>query len=81
MSEVLVDDAGSLYEVNDALTFTTSESDTKSATAFVSMVGGGILQETGTLDDSDITTDAITLEVSTQTALQPFNIILLNPQN
>ena len=81
VSEVLVDDAGSLYEVGDALTFTTSESDTKSANAFVSMVGGGILQETGTLDDSDITTDAITLEEATQTALQPFNIILETTQS
>ena len=81
VSEVLVDDAGTLYEVGDALTFTTSESDTKSATAFVSMVGGGILQETGTLDSSTITTDAITLETDTQTTLQPFNIILETTQS
>ena len=81
VSEVLVDDAGSLYEVGDALTFTTSESDTKSATAFVSMVGGGILQETGTLDDITLTTDAITLESDTSTSLQPFNIILETTQS
>ena len=81
VSEVLVDDAGSLYEVGDTLTFTTSESDTKSATAFVSMVGGGILQETGTLDDTTLTTDAITLESDTSTSLQPFNIILETTQS
>ena len=81
VSEVLVDDAGSLYEVGDTLTFTTSESDTKSATAFVSMVGGGILQETGTLDNTNLTTDAITLEKDTSTSLQPFNIILETTQS
>ena len=81
VSEVLVDTVGSLYEVGDALTFTTSEADTKSATAFVSMVGGGILQETGTLDDTTLTTDAITLESDTSTSLQPFNIILETTQS
>ena len=40
------------------------------------MIGGGILQEAGTLDDSDITTDTITLEESTNTSLVPFEIIL-----
>ena len=40
------------------------------------MIGGGILQEAGTLDDSDITTDTITLEESTNTSLVPFEIAL-----
>ena len=50
---VEVDDVGSLYEVGDTLTFTAASADTDavSASGFVSMVGGGILQETGTLDD------------------------------
>ena len=42
----------------------------------VSMVGGGILQETGTLDDSDITTDVIRLEDGTDSQLVPFEFIL-----
>ena len=40
------------------------------------MIGGGILQEAGTLDDSDITTDTITLEDGTDSSLVPFEIIL-----
>ena len=40
------------------------------------MVGGGILQETGTLDDSDITTDVIRLEDGTDSQLVPFEFIL-----
>ena len=40
------------------------------------MIGGGILQETGTLDDSDITTDTIRLEDGTDSQLVPFEIIL-----
>ena len=78
VSEVLVDDAGSLYEVGDTLTFTAASTDTdvKSASGFVSMVGGGILQETGTLDDSDITTDTIILENNTNTHMESFSIIV-----
>ena len=48
----------------------------QSATGEVSMVGGGILQETGTLDDSDITTDVIRLEDGTDSQLVPFEFIL-----
>ena len=76
VSGIIVDDVGSLYEVGDALTFTSSESDVKSATAFVSMVGGGFLQETGTLDDSDITTDTIILEEGTKASEESFTIVL-----
>ena len=76
VSGVIVDDVGSLYEVGDDLTFTSSESDVKTASGFVSMVGGGILQEAGTLDDSDITTDTIVLEIGTKAIEGTFNIIL-----
>ena len=76
VSGIIVDDVGSLYEVGDVLTFTSSESDIKSATAFVSMVGGGFLQETGTLDDSDITTDTIILEEGTRASEESFTIVL-----
>ena len=65
VSGIEVDDAGTLYEVGDTLTFTASSSDTdiSSASGFVSMVGGGIQLESGTLDDSSITTDRLILEV------------------
>ena len=64
ISDVVVDDGGSLYEVGDVVTFTSDSNDTdiSAATGVVSMVGGGILQETGTLDSSSVTTDTITLE-------------------
>jgi len=76
VSEVIVDDAGSGYEVGDVLTFTTSESDTKTATGFVSVVGGGIQLETGTLDDSEITSDVIIIEDGTTVSEETFNIVL-----
>ena len=78
VSGIEVDDAGTLYEVGDTLTFTASSSDTdiSSASGFVSMVGGGIQLESGTLDDSSITTDRLILESRTQTHLEPFTIQL-----
>ena len=78
VSGIEVDDAGTLYEVGDTLTFTASSSDTdiSSASGFVSMVGGGIQLESGTLDDSSITTDRLILESKTQTHLEPFSIQL-----
>ena len=83
VSGVEVDDVGSLYEVGDTLTFTAASTDTDavSATGFVSMVGGGILQETGTLDDSTITTDTIIIEDGSQTHLESFNLILEDIQD
>ena len=78
VSEVIVDDVGSLYEVGDTVTFTAQTADTNvnAATGFVSMIGGGIQLETGTLDDTTFTDDAITLEVGTTFSLQPFSIEL-----
>ena len=78
VSEVIVDDGGSLYEVGDVVSFTSDSNDTdiNAATGVVSMIGGGILQEAGTLDDSDITTDTISLEDGTDSSLVPFEIIL-----
>ncbi len=78
VSGIEVDDAGTLYEVGDTLTFTASSSDTdiSSASGFISMVGGGIQLESGTLDDSSITTDRLILESRTQTHLEPFTIQL-----
>ena len=52
------------------------DTDVVSASGFVSMVGGGIKLESGTLDDSSLTDDAITLESGSTTHLEPFAIIL-----
>ena len=64
VSEIIIDDAGTGYEVGDPLVFTNPSSDTdiQSAEGFVSVVGGGFTQEVGTLDDSSVTTDTIILE-------------------
>ena len=61
---VEVDDVGSKYEVGDTLTFTpvSADTDVKSASGFVSMVGGGIQLESGTLDDLSLTDDSLILE-------------------
>ena len=71
VSDIIVEDVGQQYEVGDTITFTSDSNDTdiSSSTGEVSMVGGGILQETGTLDDSDITTDVIRLEDGTDSQL------------
>ena len=78
VSGVVVDDAGTGYQVGDKLTFTnpSSDSDTDAATGVVSVVGGGILQETGTLDDSDVTTDTIILETDSLESVVESEIIL-----
>ena len=78
MSGVEIDDVGSKYEVGDTLTFTpvSADTDVVSASGFVSMIGGGIQLETGTLDDSSITTDSLILEVGSVTHQEPFSIIL-----
>ena len=78
VSGVVVDDAGSGYQVGDTLTFTnpSADSDTITAAGFVSAIGGGIVQETGTLDDSDVTTDTIILEPDSNFTEEPLDIIL-----
>ena len=78
VSEVIVDDVGQQYEVGDTITFTSDSNDTdiSTATGIVSVVGGGILQEAGTLDNSNIITDTITLEESTNVSLVPFEFTL-----
>ena len=79
VSGVIVDDGGTGYQIKDSLTFTSSSVDTdvELPTGFVSVVGGGIRQESGTLDDSDVTTDNIILETtSTFISQEPLDIIL-----
>ncbi len=71
VSEVIVDDVGTGYEVGDTIGFTANSLDesTSDATGFVSMVGGGILQE-------GITSDTILIEDATTTHLEEFKIAL-----
>ena len=71
VSEVIVDDVGISYEVGDTVTFTANSADesTSDASGFVSMIGGGILQE-GT------TSDTILIESATSTHLEEFKIAL-----
>ena len=78
VSSVAVDDAGSGYQVGDVLTFTnpSSDNDTETAVGFVSAIGGGFAQETGTLDDSNVTSDTIVLEEDTNSNLESSDIIL-----
>ena len=78
VSEVIVDDVGTGYEVGDELTFTANTADTNvdETSGFVSMIGGGIQLETATLDDSSLTDDAIILESGTTSQLESFNIQL-----
>ena len=80
VSGVEVDDVGSKYEVGDTLTFTPVSADTDrtvSASGFVSMVGGGIQLESGTLDDLSLTDDSLILESGSTTHLEPFQYCIL----
>ena len=78
VSEVIVDDVGSGYEAGDVLTFTAASADTdvETSTGFVSVIGGGIQLESGTLDDSTITDDILILEDDGQTSLVSFDFQL-----
>ena len=78
VSGVEIDNVGQNYEVGESITFTpvSADTDVESAVGFISMVGGGIQLETGTLDDSSLTDDAIILETGTTTHIEPFSIIL-----
>jgi hypothetical protein len=76
VSEVIVDDAGTLYEEGDIVTFTSNSEDTdvSTATGFVSMVGGGIQLE-------DSSTGRVNLEDGTKTRFEPFGILLEDIQS
>jgi len=78
VSEIFVDTVGTGYEVGDDVVFTANsdDEDISTADAFVSVVGGGILQESGTLDNSTLTEQNIILEDGTSSSLQPFQIAL-----
>ncbi|MAM98252.1 MAG: hypothetical protein CL701_06745, partial [Chloroflexi bacterium] len=74
---IVVDDVGSKYEVGDALTFTTSDSNTKSAEGFVSIIDGSFLLE-GTDKASTNENDYILTEVGSRTHIDYFEVALEN---
>ena len=63
ITELLIDDAGSGYEIGDDLTFTTTGTNGGGVTAKVSVVNGGITTENGT--SGATSTDHIVLEDET----------------
>ena len=81
VSGVVVDDAGINYEVGDTVTFTANSADTdvQAATGEVAMIGGGILQETATIEDDIIAHpdgSNIVMEEATVVSEQSFNFLL-----
>jgi len=74
---IVVDDVGSKYEVGDTLTFTTSDSNTKSAEGFVSIIDGSFLLE-GTDKASTNENDYILAESGTTTHIDYFEVALEN---
>ena len=67
VDEIIIDDAGQNYAVGEFLTFNNANTDGVSAAAAVSVVGGGIAPESGSLTAYGMTaTDHITLEETSQ---------------
>ena len=83
VSDVIVDDVGTGYQIGDTLSFTSSsaDADVSLPEAFVSVVGGGIRQESGTLDDSNVTADNIILETASRFISQESFDIILETRN
>ena len=67
VDEIIIDDAGQNYAVGEFLTFNNANTDGVSAAAAISVVGGGIAPESGSLTEYGMTaTDHITLEETSQ---------------
>ena len=75
VSDVVIDDAGTKYEVGDTLTFTTSDSNAASAEGFVSIIDGSLVLE-GTDTKSTDAGDFIISEDATKTHIELFSIEL-----
>ena len=75
VSDVVIDDAGTLYEVGDTLTFSTGQANTKAATGFVSVIDGSISMN-GTDVSSTNANDNLILEDETTSHVEFFNCIL-----
>ena len=71
VDEIIIDDAGQNYKVGDNLSFNNSNTDGTGAAAQVSVVGGGIAPELGSVFEYDMKeTDHITLEETSQSFYQ-----------
>ena len=74
IDDVIVDDVGSEYRVNDPLVFTTTGSGILSAVGFVSVVGGSPLLEDS--DNSDGYDDYLNLELGSKSSFIDFSLTL-----
>ena len=94
VSGVVIDDAGTKYQVGDVLTFTTTDSNTSTATGFVSIIDGSIVingTDKYSTDDGDflVFEDATTeqeflVDLELETATQEANgqkLLLIFYQN
>ena len=71
VDEIIVDDAGTGYEVGDSITLNNAGTDGSGAVAEVSVVGGGIAPESGSLSAYGMSaTDHITMEETSQSFYQ-----------
>ncbi len=75
VSEAVIDDVGSKYEVGDTFTFTTSDSNTKSAEGFVSIIDGSFLLESTDKTSTD-ENDYIISETYTRKHIDFFTVQL-----
>jgi hypothetical protein len=73
VSDVVIDDAGTKYEVGDTLTFTTSDSSTIAAEGFVSIIDGSLVLD-GTDTKSTNAGDFLISEDGTTTHVELFSI-------
>jgi hypothetical protein len=75
VSDVIIDDAGTLYEVGDPLVFTTTDSNTSTASGFVSIIDGSLALN-GTNKYSADADDYFVLEDGTVSHLEFFEVEL-----
>jgi len=73
VSDIVIDDAGTKFEVGDTLTFTTSDTDTVSAEGFVSVIDGSLVLD-GTDTKSTNAGDFLISEDGTVTHIELFSI-------
>ena len=77
VSEVIIDDAGTNFNVGDVLTFTTTEisTNTTAATGFVSVVDGSLIMD-GTDSSSTDAGKLLVLESGSTSQLEEFQLVL-----
>ena len=75
VSRVIIDNAGTLYREGDTLTFTTTETNTKAASGFVSVIDGSLEIDGTDISGSDAG-DNLVLESSTTSSIVHSNLLL-----